>query len=138
MKIDDKPRLETFELWHGEILGMQSIIHPGIDQYGIAFTGMISDSIIGAGGIVPLWEGVGHAWIVAGVLFRYYKLWAMRTVKSFLNDAFSSGVFHRIQTFTTSQEDHQRLAESFGFSFEGCLRKYGPHKEDYYMWARVK
>lgn len=146
MKTDDKPYLIPFELQHINMLNSQEALPFTISfelasQYasvGLSLTGMIGDQIIGSGGIYPMWPGVGHAWLLAGPFIKQYKLWAIRTIKTIIDEALTIDDFWRIQTFSIELLAHKRLIELCGFAHEGTMYQYGPDKQDYHIFARLR
>lgn len=92
--------------------------------------------VIGAGGIIPMWNGVGHGWAILAVPTGVARLrFATRTVRRHLDE---NQIWHRIQT-TVCTDFPQGLSWAFhlGFTVEGKHVKYDPEGRDHICFARV-
>lgn len=109
-------------------------------ENGIAYTGIDEEGkIIGIGGIVFLWQGVGSGWVLTSELLLKHKIWFHRTIKDILELTEMARNLHRIETIIL--RDHvvsMKWAERLGFKQEGLLRKYNSRKQDHWLYARVK
>jgi len=110
-----------------------------VDASGPAYTGLVNGKVAGFAGVILMWPGVGEGWILGSDLFAKNKLWFVRSVKKFLRKIMKTHELHRVQT--TVMHGHTnliRLVEFLGMHFEGRLRNYGPHGEDYLMYGRTE
>ena len=105
---------------------------------GIAYTIEVPEGLVASGGVIPLWKGVGEAWVVTSELVETYPVLFAKTVWRKLHEIISSNGIERIQT--TIHKNHivsQRWVERMGFKNEGLMQKY-LGGEDYYRYALVK
>lgn len=105
---------------------------------GIAYTIEAPEGLVASGGIIPLWKGVGEAWVITSTLVEKYPVLFAKTVWRKLHEIINTNDIERAQT--TIHKDHvvsQRWAERMGFKNEGLMRKY-LGGEDYYRYALVK
>jgi len=105
---------------------------------GPAFTGLIDGEILACGGILPLWKGVGEAWVVTSLLVNQYPLSFAKTIWRKLKEIIIEHQFERVQTVIDADYViSQRWAERMGFEYEGLMRKYiGGRKFYRYAWVR--
>ena len=105
---------------------------------GTAYTIEATEGLVASGGVIPLWKGVGEAWVVTSSLVDIYPILFAKTVWRKLYEIVNSNGIERVQT--TIHKDHivsQRWAERMGFENEGLMRKF-LGGEDYYRYALVK
>jgi hypothetical protein len=105
---------------------------------GPAYTIVASEGLVASGGILPLWKGVGEAWVVTSELVDTYPLLFAKTVWRKLYEIINGNGIERVQT--TIHKDFivsQKWAERMGFKNEGLMRKY-LGGEDYYRYALVR
>lgn len=108
------------------------------ERSGYGWTGIVGNEIIAAGGIAPIWEGVGCAWLLSTPLVDKYKLFLHRTVKNAIMQTSKAKNLHRIETaILTDHIVSQRWAERLGFTNEGLMRKFDSRKNDYYRYALI-
>jgi hypothetical protein len=108
-------------------------------QLDTTFTMFHKHDIIAIGGIVPLWPGVGEAWLLRGEKFNDVGFSAAKNVKKFLNEIVEEQGYHRVQAGIIADDFiAQRWADFLGLTDERFLMKqYGPDGKDYYMMARI-
>jgi len=104
-----------------------------------SISGFYDDKIVYAGGVFPLWPGVGSAWFLIDREFSKHvkrEVWSfVRHIKEFLN-ALS---LHRIQAdISCTQPAALRLVKLLGFKFEGNMIAYGADQTDYARWALTR
>ena len=96
-------------------------------------------SVLGAGGIMPLWKGVGEGWVlVPPSTNEFYGLGLHKNTLAVLARIVEEYKFHRVQTavkydFITGH----RWAKRLGFINEGPLYRYGPDQHTYYRYAKL-
>jgi len=106
---------------------------------GPAFTVELGEEILACGGIVILWPGVGTTWMNVSDNISSHKIWFHRTVKRMLLQIISIYKLHRIDAaIRVGIERDEKWAYKLGFTPEGPLNAYGPNKEDYYRFVRLK
>lgn len=94
--------------------------------------------VVGCGGVIIVWEGIGQFWMIPGVLVPKYAKTVWKEVKLFIKDSTERFALHRIQA-TVREADPRaiRWIERLGFEREGLLRCYGQDRENHFMYARV-
>lgn len=105
---------------------------------GPAFTGVAPEGIIACGGILPLWKGVGEAWVVTSELVNLYPLTFAKVIWRKLKELIESNSFERVQT--TVDKDYtisQAWVDRMGFKNEGLMRKFLGGR-DFYRYAFIK
>ena len=96
-------------------------------------------TILGMGGIVPVWQGVACGWLLTACGIEHYAKFLHRTVTNVLNLAINDLRLHRIETtILASHSISQRWAERLGFKNEGLMRKFDMNGNDYYRYALIK
>ena len=88
-------------------------------------------------GIVPIWNGVAEAWMVADDLIKTRPYILTKYSKRFIDIVPISLALHRLQ-ITVRIQDKRAVswARFLGFTEEGILRGYGPDKANYYMMRK--
>jgi len=127
-----------FREFEKETMGkLMDDIRVKVDANGPAYTGFVDGKVAGFAGVILMWPGVGEGWILGSDLFSDNKLWFVRNVKSYMTKIMNTHQMHRLQTTVMhGQNNLIRLVEFLGMEFEGRLKSYGPHGEDYLMYAR--
>lgn len=143
--IMSSPRLVPFEAHHLRgLLNRDSSYQDSEAQarikatFGIAWTALHEERILGCAGIVLQWPGMASAWMVVSEDIGRYAVWLTRTVKRFLRDAIRAYKLHRIEAVViVGNVRNQRWIERLGFTSEGgCARRYTPDGQDVirYEW----
>jgi len=101
---------------------------------GVAYTGLAEDKVIAYGGVINMWEGVGHAWMVTSDLIKKYP----KDITRAGIEVLKSFNFHRIQT-AVYEGFHEAVKwiEILGFKRECLMEHYGPDKANYYLYVRM-
>ena len=104
----------------------------------MSFTGVTENLVIAAGGIYPVWDGVGEAWFLGSHHITNNPLSAMRILKRHLHKIMIDHKFHRIQATTLeSYPASRRWMQFLGMKEEGIMEKFCPAGRDFIRWARV-
>lgn len=106
---------------------------------GQSFTAMDDNTVIGVGGIRPLWPGVGEAWAIFPKNVAKYGRQIYRISRTLLEKVEAEYGYWRIQA--TARRDWDAaifFLAALKFVPGGVLTKYGPDKSDHIMMARVK
>jgi hypothetical protein len=104
----------------------------------MSFTGVTENLVIAAGGIYPIWDGVGEAWFLGSHHITNNPLSAMRILKRHLHKIMIDHNFHRIQATTLeSYPASRRWMQFLGMKEEGIMEKFCPAGRDFIRWARV-
>lgn len=114
------PRLVPFRLIHLDQMNSPR----GANYDGPAFTAIVNDRPIVSAGMIILWPGVGHAWVVIGDI-KGHGLWVTRTVKRVLGDIIRGCELHRVEaTVLTDAKEHHKWVKLFGFEPEGVAHEF--------------
>ncbi len=121
-----------------EDVDMEALIKTAVmvENRGPAFTGVCGGRVLGCGGIVPLWSGVGEAWSVFSDEISGHGFWLHRTVKRFIRDAMLGMDLGRLQiSVRTDSERNIKWAEKLGFHNEGRMPRYGHDGSDHFRFG---
>lgn len=100
------------------------------EKGGPAFTAIVDNKIIGCGGVVIMWSGVGMAWVAVSKDIEQYGIWVTRTVKSCLHDITRALNLHRVEAVVLTDGSYEWL-EVVGFHLENSIAKrYTQDKRD--------
>jgi len=103
-----------------------------------SFTAIEDGEVIGAGGIYPLWPGVGEAWVVAAEATSRHKVLIARAVLGGLHALVERHGFHRVQAVAhVDWPAANRFLQWLGFEHEGRCKKYDAAGNDYERWAYI-
>lgn len=104
---------------------------------GMAVTGFNSGEIIACGGIVPLWKGVGEAWVVTSPLVKRYPFSFMKVVWKRLIIFMKIMELERVQTTVDAEHEVSlKWIERMGFVNEGLMKRY-VNGRDFYRYALI-
>mgnify|MGYP003149623582 CR=1 FL=1 len=94
--------------------------------------------LIGAGGIYPVWDGLGEAWVLPSEQVARYKKSFVRLIREGIDRMTAEFEFRRVQaTARADAQTAQRFLEFLGFEREGLLRAYGPDGADHVLFAKL-
>lgn len=106
---------------------------------GQSFTAMEGDTVVGVGGIKPLWPGVGEAWAIFPKDVAKYGRQIYRVSRERLREIESAFGYWRVQATARCDWDAAVcFLLALKFKAEGRLTKYGPDRSDYFLMARVQ
>ncbi len=95
--------------------------------------------LLGSGGVFPIWEGLGEAWVMPSNLVSSHKKMFVKLIRSNLEQMTEKFNFRRVQaTARADLPKAQRFLEFLGFEREGLLKKYGPDGSDHILYAKIK
>ncbi len=105
---------------------------------GFARTGLVNGHPIVCGGMMPLWPGVGEAWVIGSDELKQNIISFHRAILRFREVVFGMGL-HRLQCachadFTESRDWLERL----GFVEEGLMKAFASDRSDYVRYALVR
>jgi hypothetical protein len=114
---------------------LRSINAYTMPNHGIAF--MDNGKILAVGGVVPLWDGVGEAWLIPTKNMAGYEIPISRAFRINLDRAFTDLKMRRVQAAVkVGFERAHRLVQFLGMEEEGMMKKYGPDGADYVRYAK--
>jgi len=106
---------------------------------GPAVTAFYGSQPVACFGFVPIWTGVGEAWLIADDKARSKPLGMSKFGRAFFDILQISYELHRVQiAVRTSDTRAHKWALFLGFKEEGIMRRYGPDGADHYIMARCK
>lgn len=104
-------------------------------ERGACGTIMWGNTILGVMGYAQLWKGVCEVWIIPCTSIPKHALIFAKRVKKSLKLLVETKYFHRIQTVSLDNGEHERWHTWLGFKSEGTLKQYSAKKEDFKMWS---
>ena len=106
---------------------------------GPAYT-LTNGEIIGCGGILPLWKGVGEAWVISSPQVEKHPIAFARTIWRKLFELIDSMGLERVQSLVDAEHKVSMVwVERMGFKQEGLMRKYMDGRDFIrYAWVREK
>jgi RimJ/RimL family protein N-acetyltransferase len=107
---------------------------------GPCFTAREDGKVVGAGGLLIMWPGVGEGWMLANkdAALRHKKYAYEVVIEHILKLACELNL-RRIQAHVdVNVPAAVKFAEQLGFQREGLMRKYGEDGSDHYLYAIVR
>jgi RimJ/RimL family protein N-acetyltransferase len=102
-------------------------------------TALLDGKILGFGGVIVFWKGVGEGFYCLSKEAADHKLEMISCIKSIIDLAFKELGLHRLQSvIRVDFERAIRLAEYVGFKKEGKMRKHTADKIDCFIFSIVK
>tara|TARA_R110000765_G_scaffold107257_5_gene198033 strand:+ start:201 stop:665 length:465 start_codon:yes stop_codon:yes gene_type:complete len=95
--------------------------------------------LLGSGGIFPVWDGMGEAWVLPAANVKKNKKVFVKLIRENMERLSDEYGFRRIQA--TARADApiaQRFLEFLGFEREGLLRAYGPDGANHVLFSKIK
>lgn len=113
-----------------------------IEAYGKAgwSVSLLDDElIIACGGVAcAAWKGFGEFWLIPSIYVPHYPKAVYSAARCFIQSAIDNMDLYRVQA-TIGEDDavSVRWIERLGFEREGLMKKFGPGRENKYLYARV-
>jgi hypothetical protein len=105
---------------------------------GPAWTLIVDGRVIGCGGVMLLWPGVGEGWMLPGTDTHRHKLALHRTVGRQIVELQDHERLRRLQTIVNvNYPESARWLSRLGFENEGLMKRFGVNGDDYWRLARV-
>lgn len=105
------------------------------------FTGIFESEIVGVGGLVIKWEGVGLLWLMLTARCRkegVFGIIALHAIRDKMNELIEKNNLWRAEAAVrTDFKRAIQMIEFFGFEREGLMRKYCPDQGDSFLYAKV-
>ena len=106
-----------------------------------AFTAEFEGKIVGVGGMVILWEGVGEMWLMLTADCKregVFGIMAYEAIKKKVDELIENHKMRRVQcTVRLDFEKAKRMVEALGFRPEGIMQSYCPDGEDVWLFSRI-
>tara|TARA_R110002110_G_scaffold249387_1_gene465572 strand:- start:320 stop:763 length:444 start_codon:yes stop_codon:yes gene_type:complete len=147
MKIIDFKSHHLDEIIHGElnngsppVLGHMKNRGSELHQPGWSYTLIHQGHIQCTAGIMPMWDGVGEAWMIASSRIHNNERQFIRYAKSgVMQRLINDHELWRVQAnCKVGWSEALRFARMMGFAEEGVMRAYGPEQDDYHRVAWVR
>lgn len=107
---------------------------PSLKAGGPAYSLIVDDVVLAAGGLIPQWENRAVAWALIAAEVGPHMVSLTRAVKR----AFSLHHFRRVETSVACDfEQGHRWARMLGFEREGRMRAFTPDGDDCDLYARI-
>lgn len=113
--------------------------YPDICPPNTTYTGLVDDKIVGVGGVVIFWEGVGEGWIMLRKDVLDFKISMYKCVQRMMDLVVKHHQLKRLQVVVrTDFPQAKKMVEALGFKQEGLMTKYCPDKTDAWLYARIE
>jgi hypothetical protein len=104
----------------------------------VGFTVLEDEKILGCGGMIMQWPGVGLMWLMATKEFRRRPRTLLKISNDILQRIRSKLSIHRFQVYVDPAEPrHVRFVEALGFTFEGRMIQHTVDRKDHLLYART-
>ena len=102
------------------------------------YTAVLNGEVVGIGGVVVLWKGVGEAWVILSRNCQNKPIEMFLCIKRVYKALIQSCELNRIQVVVRVDFPQSiKMIEKLGFEREGLMRRYCPDGCDAYMYARI-
>jgi hypothetical protein len=121
---------------------MRGIMIERVRQYkslGPVVAAIRAEATLGIGGIGHIHKGVGMAWLLLSREFLKYPKSLLKLSRQIITEAFENLHLHRLQIdIDPTYKENVRFAKRLGFLYEGTMLQYGPKRQDYYRFVKLK
>jgi hypothetical protein len=112
--------------------------YPHLDLNGYALAATVDGKVVGVGGVIPMWDGVGEGWFILTKDVLDCKVEIILIIHKVMKRMFEDLKLWRLQAHTRADFPKAiELLEHLGFVQEGYMRKYLPDKTDAYLYSKV-
>ncbi len=120
--------LEDAVKWYPEMRPLES-----------SYTGLINGKIVGVGGVVKFWDGVGELWLILSKDVIEHRVETYKCIKEVARLLIDENKLVRAQAHVRADLfQANKMVEHLGFTCEGRLRKYYPDGCDSYVYGKIK
>lgn len=110
-----------------------------MEEQGYCVTLLAEDKAILSTGIIPVWEGVGEAWLLGSNEMPKYPITLARAIYECFYEWVDAKDLWRVHAnVRTDWITAIRFAKFMGMKQEGLMEKFGPEKADYFRFAWVR
>lgn len=106
-----------------------------------AFTAEFEGKIVGVGGMIILWEGVGEMWLMLTAECKregIFGIMAFNIIKDTVDKLIREHKMRRVQcTVRVDFPKARKMVEALGFRQEGIMLEYCPDCCDVWLYARL-
>jgi RimJ/RimL family protein N-acetyltransferase len=108
--------------------------HPGLHLSVVA-----AGQLIACGGITLLWAGVGEGWFAGRLDLPRHRRGVARALRTWTPRLCELLGLHRLEASVRCDDARGvRLINWLGFQYEATRRQYGPAREDYHVYTRLR
>jgi hypothetical protein len=112
--------------------------YPHLDLNGYALSAIVEGKVVGVGGVIPMWDGVGEGWFILTKDVLNCKVEIILVIHKIMKRMFEDLKLWRLQAHTRVDFPKAiELLEHLGFKREGRMSMYLPDKSDAYLYSRV-
>jgi RimJ/RimL family protein N-acetyltransferase len=110
----------------------------GLNLQGWAKTALFEDKIMGIGGVIMHWPGVGEGWFALSKHAGEYKQAMVLCVIEVMDAAIAELKLHRLEAIVRVDfTECEKLLKKCGFVCEGRMRQYTQDKIDAYLYVLI-
>jgi len=106
-----------------------------------AFTAIFDDKIVGVGGMIILWDGVGEMWLMLTADCKregIFGIVAFQAIRNKVDELIKDHKMRRVQcTVRVDFPQARKMVVALGFKLEGLMREYCPDGCDVWLYARI-
>lgn len=109
-----------------------------IDRAGLCWSAELGGAIVGACGVLPIWEGRAYGWAFIGALPAPYWTGVTRRVTHALFAAHHAGFWRIEASVRRGNVAGHRWVRALGFQRESVeMRGYSPQGDGFFLYARI-
>ncbi len=105
------------------------------------YTAIYESAIVGVGGMIILWDGVGEVWLMLTADCKKYGIFgivAFEALRKKVDELIEEHKMRRVQaTIRTDFPKAKKMIKALGFELEGIMRAYAPDGADVELYARL-
>lgn len=106
-----------------------------------AFTALLEGKIVGVGGMIILWEGVGEMWLMLTAECKREGVFGIMTfeaIKKKVDELIEEHKIRRAQcTVRVDFPKAKKMVIALGFTLEGLMKCYCPDSADVWLFSRI-
>ena len=110
-----------------------------MEAQGFCVTLKADEKAVLSTGIIPLWDGVGEAWLLSSNMMPKYPVTLARAIYECFYEWVEAKDYWRVHANVRTDWDTAiRFAKFMGMKKEGLMKKFGPEQADYFRFAWVR
>ena len=124
-------QLDEGHNWHDQAIVME--------EAGFCVSLLADKKAVLSTGIIPVWDGVGEAWLLGSNEMPRYPITIARAIyECFYQWVDAKSLWRVHANVRTDWKTAIRFAKFMGMNEEGLMKKFGPEKADYFRFAWVR
>lgn len=117
----------------------EHIVYRRRELAGFDLAARVDDKLIACGGVSFYWPGVGDAWIWTVPAFAEHSIAGLRAVRQWLTAGMAFYDLWRVEALIRADRPGAvHLARWLGFHREGTREHFGPQRENFELYARLR